>query len=212
MAAAVAHEVKNVLTPIQLRTEVLLCGAEDPAIRRDLEGMRDEVSRGATMLRSLLEFAGTGSRELRAVDTGEVLTRTAELLRPQLQRNGVKLVVDADADQTLVWGDQAQLLQVLANLLNNAGDAGARNITMQAHAVDTEVVITVTDDGAGMDQETLDRAMEPFFTTKPSGKGTGLGLSICHSVVEAHGGDISVESSRHLGTRVVVTLPTIGAS
>ncbi|MBP8954821.1 MAG: HAMP domain-containing histidine kinase, partial [Armatimonadetes bacterium] len=88
--------------------------------------------------------------------------------------------------------------------------AHAKHVTLGADKTDGYIRITVTDDGVGMDEATRQRALEPFFTTKPCGKGTGLGLSICHSVAEAHGGTLGIESQRHAGTRVSLSLPAIG--
>ncbi len=212
MAAAVAHEVKNVLSPIQLRAEMLLDGVRDPVARDNLEGMRQEISQGTALLRNLLEFARGGSREFRAVCMTDMVHRATDLVSPQLKKSGVTLALEDHTGDALVWGDQAELLQLVANLVNNAREANAKNITVRTGVENGVVTIIVRDDGVGMDPGTCTRAFEPFFTTKPSGRGTGLGLSICHGVVEAHGGTIAVESTRNIGTRIVVTLPTIEAN
>jgi len=212
MAAAVAHEVKNVLSPIQLRAEMLLDGVRDPVARDNLEGMRQEISQGTALLRNLLEFARGGSREFRAVCMTDMVHRATDLVSPQLKKSGVTLALEDHTGDALVWGDQAELLQLVANLVNNAREANAKNITVRTGVENGVVTIIVRDDGVGMDPGTCTRAFEPFFTTKPSGRGTGLGLSICHGVVEAHGGTIAVESTRNIGSRIVVPLPTIEAN
>ena len=211
MATTVAHEVRNVLSPIQLRAEILLQGVQDPVARDNLLGMRDEVNCGGALLQGLLEFASKGPSEFRPVQISDVIARAADLVLPQFRKSGVGLFVLNEASEALVLGDRAQLLQLLVNLLNNAGESRARNITLAADATDSEVHIVVRDDGVGMDAETRDRALDPFFTTKPSGQGTGLGLSICHSVVKAHSGSLSIDSTKNAGTRVGVHLPLVGA-
>jgi len=210
LSAAIAHEVKNVLAPIHLRAELLMQCVRDPLARENLEGMQAEIDRGAALLRNLLDLARNSGTEMRAVAVDELLARAADLVAPQLNHSSTALSVSGIGDETLIWGDQSELLQVLVNLVNNAVDAHAKHVTLSADKADGHLRITVTDDGIGMDEATRQRALEPFFTTKPCGKGTGLGLSICHSVAEAHGGTLGIESQRHAGTRVSLCLPAIG--
>ncbi len=212
MATAVAHEVRNVLSPIQLRAEILLQGVQDPVARESLEGTRDEVNRGTALLRSLLEFASKNATEFRPVALGELVERASDLVSPQFRKAGVRLSVEDESAGALVFGDRAQLLQLLVNLLNNAHEAEAKHVTLRSGFTKAQVQVIVTDDGVGMDSATLERALEPFFTTKPAGQGTGLGLSICQSVVKAHGGSLAIDSRKDGGTRVTLVLPTVGAS
>jgi two-component system, NtrC family, sensor kinase len=110
-----------------------------------------------------------------------------------------------------IYGVADQLTQVIMNLLINAADAlssraeGTREIALRSELSGGQVCFTVTDNGGGMDQETLNRAFEAFYTTKS--KGTGLGLSLCYSIITGHGGAIEIDSAPHQGTRVRIFLP-----
>jgi len=104
---------------------------------------------------------------------------------------------------------KGNLAQVFVNLITNACQAmqpgGALRLSTRQEG--QEVVIHVTDNGAGMDSQTLAKVFDPFFTTKPDGSGSGLGLSIAQNIVESHGGKIEVQSSAGLGTTFVIRLP-----
>lgn len=117
-------------------------------------------------------------------------------------------------------GDTGQLLQIVINLVTNAGQAiagGLGTITVETAPAppdadplsDAAVRLTVSDTGCGMDQATTARLFEPFFTTKPVGEGTGLGLSVVHGIIHQHGGRIAVESRIGAGTRFDVYLPAL---
>jgi len=100
------------------------------------------------------------------------------------------------------------------NLLINAMDAldggvagGVPTIVVSTRADATRAIVTVADNGHGIDAATLERVFEAFFTTKPAGKGTGLGLSLCYAIAKRHGGSIEIDSAPGAGTRVVVALP-----
>jgi signal transduction histidine kinase len=209
MAASIAHEVRNVLSPIQLRAEMLLQGVQDSSARESLHGMRDEIRRSAALLRSLLDFARSDTDTFRPVVVSDVLQKVVTLVGPQARKAAARFSLQDGATDCQVWGDQAQLLQMCVNLINNAIEAGARNITLAATTRSNTLRLVVSDDGPGMDETTRDHALEPFYTTKPAGQGTGLGLSICQSVVNGHGGSIVVESTRGVGTRMVVTMPLL---
>jgi two-component system NtrC family sensor kinase len=126
--------------------------------------------------------------------------------------NRVSLRLDLDNQLPAVYGVADQLTQVIMNLLINAADAlssraeGAREISLKSELSGNQVCLTVADNGSGMDQETLQRAFEAFYTTKKS-KGTGLGLSLCYSIITGHGGTIEINSAPDQGTQVKVCLP-----
>ena len=107
-----------------------------------------------------------------------------------------------------------KLQQVILNLLLNAHDALGEdgNITVTSLERDGRVVIEVSDDGSGIEEEDLPQIFDPFFTTKGRGKGTGLGLSICYGIVKEHNGEIHVESNIGRYTRFTVELPALGSA
>jgi two-component system, NtrC family, sensor kinase len=179
---------------------------------RDLEptfdGCADGIQRATTLVEDLRTFSRNDVADRAAVDLGEALDSTLNILRGRLE--GVDLVRDY-GELPLVECQPAQLNQVFLNLVSNALDAtddGGRVVIRTRRLGAGRVSIEVEDDGCGMDAETARRVFEPFYTTKAVGRGTGLGLSVSYGIVERHGGLIEVESEPGRGTRFRVTLPT----
>ena len=110
-----------------------------------------------------------------------------------------------------VRGDRGQLQQVILNLITNARDAldkgGRLEIATENSPDRSAVLLTVSDSGAGIAPENLERLFDPFFTTKPPGEGIGLGLSVAYGIIDGHGGEISVESESGRGTKFTIRLP-----
>jgi two-component system NtrC family sensor kinase len=137
---------------------------------------------------------------------------TAGLMGYDKRMNRVSLRLNLDSQLPAIYGVADQLTQVIMNLLINAADAlgskkeGAREITLCSELSGDNVCLTVTDNGGGMDRETLNRAFEAFFTTKKN-KGTGLGLSLCYSIITGHGGTIEIDSTPNQGTQARIFLP-----
>jgi len=109
-----------------------------------------------------------------------------------------------------VTGNEQELRQVMINLLINAGHAVGKHgtITIKAFTnIENQVLVAIKDNGPGIDQDTLTKIFNPFFTTKPVGEGTGLGLSVSYGIITNHGGDITVESTPGKGTVFTIILP-----
>jgi C4-dicarboxylate-specific signal transduction histidine kinase len=147
--------------------------------------------------------------EVLAVDG--VITHAAALLTPELRRDGIALRADLSDDGARVRGDRVLLEQVLVNLIHNAmhamQDTPRGHIDVASRRVDQGVRITVADEGPGIPSEQLDQVFAPFFTTRPDG--LGLGLNICRTIVEAHGGFMTVENRAGGGAAISFTLPTL---
>jgi CheY-like chemotaxis protein len=136
------------------------------------------------------------------------------MLNYQFTNRNIVVHKNIDADIAKIWGDGPQLGQLLMNVLLNAqqalsGRGGDREIRIHASSVKASdsVAITITDNGPGIPEDVRHKVFQPFFTTKPEGRGTGLGLSLCKSVVEGHGGSITIEEVEPHGTKVVIQLP-----
>jgi C4-dicarboxylate-specific signal transduction histidine kinase len=140
-----------------------------------------------------------------------VLTHAQTLLEPELKSHGVRLQLALEGGGARVRGDRVLLEQVLVNLVHNAQQAmqdqprHRRGIELACRRLDAGLRISVADQGPGIPPEQLDQVFAPFFTTKP--EGLGLGLNICRSIVEAHGGALSVENLPGGGARFSFTLP-----
>jgi C4-dicarboxylate-specific signal transduction histidine kinase len=148
-----------------------------------------------------------GHYENLAVDG--VIAHAAVLLEPELKQAGIALQLSLDAGDTLVRGDRVLLEQVLVNLIHNAmhamQDRPRGRIDVASRRVDTGVRVTVSDQGPGIPPEQLDQIFAPFFTTRPDG--LGLGLNICRTIVEAHGGCMTVDNPAGGGAAFSFTLP-----
>ena len=190
LAAGVAHEVGNPVSAVigyaGLMRERLRQGkdAGDYAERIEREAARID-----RILRDLLDLARPRALKLEPIN----LQRVAEEARVSAPKD-LRVELALPADLPPAKGEEHYLMQVLVNLLSNAGRAGASLARIQARAEETSVVVEVIDDGSGIPPEALGRLFEPFFTTAPPGEGTGLGLALCHATMERIGGSISARN------------------
>ncbi len=212
LAAGVAHNLNNSLTVIQGRAQLLLRRASDEASAKSLEIITNAVEDGTKTLRRILEFARRDAvSEFAPVELGYLITSSVDIARPKWQgksRTG-KVEVRVECNNPVyVMGEQAELREVVLNLIFNAVDAMPDGGVMEIGArgeIDGGC-FWVADTGCGMPPETASRIFEPFFTTK--GKlGSGLGLSASHGIITRHNGEIVVVSEPGEGTRFEVRLP-----
>jgi two-component system cell cycle sensor histidine kinase/response regulator CckA len=223
LAAGVAHDFNNVLTGLLLYCDLLLASLQDQQARKYAEQIRSAGVQAAGVVRQLLNVARPGTRQLRALSLNEVVEAVRDLLSRLIGEN-IQLELRLDLELGLVRLDYAQAQQILLNLVLNARDAmpaGGR-IAIETRNCDIEifhgsgtrlpcVVLTVRDDGIGMDAATRARMFEAFFTTKGK-KGTGLGMAGVYEIVTSNGGLIHVDSTPRAGTRVNVLLPLAAES
>jgi signal transduction histidine kinase len=211
LAGAVAHDFNNYLTALLGNAELLRDRlAPDDPLRTEVAEILDTVHRATALTRQLLAFRMRQPPREVPVDVGDVVRELLPLLRRQC---GVAIEVATRIEPGLprVAGDPTQLEQVVLNLALNARDAmpdgGRLTIRVErAKSGRPALLLAVTDNGTGMDDEVRRRLFEPFFTTKPA-NGTGLGLAIVHDVVERCGGTIEVESAKGRGSEFRVLLP-----
>ena len=216
MAATITHEVRNPLSSIGLNTELLEEElARLPADRVDearslCRAITAEVDRLTAITEEYLKFARLPKPRVAAEPINGVVAQLAEFEREQLAAHGVTLEVVLGVELPLVLIDEAQLRQVLLNLIRNASEAiqatgrGTVRVSTRRGAADT-VEVEVADDGLGIAPELLSKLFDPFFSTKQGG--TGLGLALTDQIVREHGGEISVTSDLGKGARFVVALP-----
>lgn len=222
LTGGVAHDFNNLLTPIVGSLDMLQRkGVGNEREQRLIAGALQSAERAATLVQRLLAFARRQPLQARAIDVGALVDGMADLIAstsgPQ-----TRVVVDVAANLPAAMADQNQLEMALLNLSVNARDAmpegGRLSITAQLADVEERhrtgakpgryIRLVVSDTGTGMDAETLQRAVEPFFSTKGIGKGTGLGLSMAHGLAAQLGGAMTIESKKGLGTSVALYLPT----
>ena len=224
LAGGIAHDLNNVLTPIMMTVQLLETKLQDEQSLEWLSIMETNVKRGADLVKQVLSFSRGLEGQRKTLEVGRLISEIEQIAKQTFSR---AIEVRTDVPQQNLWtisGDATQLHQVLMNLCVNARDAmqeggileiSVRNQWIDAHyarmnfeaKVGPYVVITVSDTGAGISKETVDKIFEPFFTTKELGKGTGLGLSTVMGIVKSHGGFVNVSSEIGKGTQFKVYLP-----
>ncbi|MGE0432465.1 MAG: ABC transporter substrate binding protein [Planctomycetota bacterium] len=212
LAGGVAHDFNNLLTAIIGHVELMQQDmAGDPDTSAALADIRHAAEGGADLTRQLLAFARRQMLRPAVVDTTERLTGVMRMLRPSIGE-GIVATLHCDATRPIRI-DPGQFEQLVVNLVVNARDAMADggSLTVSTRDDGDMVHMTVTDTGAGMDDETRERAFEPFFTTRGQA-GTGLGLATCHGIVEQSGGEIWIESKPGRGTSIHVRFPAAVAT
>ena len=205
LAGGVAHDMNNILGAVMgVASLVQAAHPDEPGLTRDMDTLLRAAARGRDLVKGLTDFARKGVQEPRPVDVNELLTREADLLR-RTTRQKIEIQLDLAANLPRILGDAGSLSNALMNLCVNAVDAmpdGGRLRLSSRVASPSEIEVTVADTGIGMPSDVMQRAMDPFFTTKPQGMGTGLGLSLAYSIVKAHQGRMDLHSQEGLGTEV----------
>ncbi|MBW2095510.1 MAG: PAS domain S-box protein [Deltaproteobacteria bacterium] len=197
---------------------VEFCGLAYEDFRKDVFDLLQNIAHGSDRITStvgdLREFArAKGKAEFRRVELREIFRKTLTMCRGKMNRMVSSFEVEMPEQGLKLHTDPEALEQVLINLLINgaqAADKGESWVKLRAvpgKKPDDPMIIEVTDNGCGMDDQTMQMIFDPFFTTKPVGESTGLGLSICHRLVEQIGGRIEVESEAGKGSRFMVILP-----
>ncbi|MCG8641183.1 MAG: ATP-binding protein [Desulfobacterales bacterium] len=224
LAGGIAHDFNNLLFPITGLSELLL---EDlPQDSPEYQNAREiygAARRAGDLVRQILAFSRQSDSKKRRLRIDEILTEVVQLSRSTIPSN-IEIIDSIRSDCAPVQAESSQIHQVAMNLITNAYHAveeinGRIKIGLdvmrleEGHpaghslALGEYVVLSVSDNGSGMDEDTLNRMFEPYFTTKSRDKGTGLGLSVVHGIVKDHSGGIFVESHVGEGTRVRVYLP-----
>ncbi len=219
LAGGVAHDFNNLLTTILGRTQFLKESVEEAEAREDLEEIQKSAERAANLTQQLLTFSRKQVLQPRRVDLDELVGDLERMLR-RLLREDVILETRLAPNLPAIHADPGSIEQVLVNLVVNAQDAmpqggrlcietsfGSADLAAPEIADGPFVVLTVSDTGEGMTEETLKHAFDPFFTTKPIGKGTGLGLATVYGIVQQCGGEVRVDTAVGEGSTFRIYLP-----
>jgi signal transduction histidine kinase/CheY-like chemotaxis protein len=219
LTGGIAHDFNNVLAAVSGALHVLERTVQEPLQRDCVQRGQRGVERATRLVRQLMGFARTQALEAQVIDLGEALEGMRELLQPAVGAR-VRLCVDSNC-RWRVLADPHQLEVALLNLAINARDAMPNGGEVEITTLDVpasagerpadlrgdQVAIRVRDSGVGMPADVLERAREPFFTTKGPGKGTGLGLAMVHGFAQQSGGALRVDSLPGEGTTVTIYLP-----
>ena len=222
LTGGVAHDFNNLLTPITGALDLLdrRYSAQDPRASRSIQNALKSAERAKVLVQRLLGFARRQSLETRAVDVGDLISGMRDLVASSVGALvEVRVAVGSDLPPALI--DPNQLELAILNLAVNARDAmpdgGVLTLAVERALVGPGAVqqlepgayvrVSVIDTGVGMSEETLSRAVEPFYSTKDVGKGTGLGLSMVHGLAGQLGGAFTLSSGLGQGTSADLFLP-----
>ncbi len=216
LALNLAHEIRNPLNAAVLQLHLLgrnidKLDVEAPArvaLHKRAEIVGDEIGRLNRLLTEFLELARPRGIAREPVHVGRLVDDVLDLEREAAASRGIVFERDVTTDGGVAIGDREKLKQVIINLVVNAIEAMKEGgtLTARVHGAADNVLIAIEDTGPGIEPDVLGSVFDPFFTTKEAG--TGLGLSIVRKIVDVHGGDVTIESERGVGTRVLVTIPT----
>jgi PAS domain S-box-containing protein len=220
LSAGVAHEINNPLNGLINFAQLLQDEETDrPEFDRQMiQGIIDEGSRIAAIVRGLLTFARHDSQELRRTSISDIINTSISLFGRQLEKDGIRVEVDVEENLPNVRADGSRLRQVVVNMISNAhhalkskqsDDKLLRISARRAVRNGGEGVLRLEffDNGVGVRREVMNRLFDPFFTTRRDTGGTGLGLSISFGIIRDHGGTITVESEEREFTRFIAELP-----
>jgi len=226
LAGGVAHDFNNILNVIIGYGTILLDRLRDDHLSREqLTEVLAAADKAANLTKRLLAFSRKQVVEMRPVSVNEIIAGMEKMLS-RIIGEDISFTMELAPGKILTMADSGQLEQVLMNLVSNARDAmpngGRLKISTEIMEMDEDYIathgygktgpyalISVTDTGGGMDEETQKKIFEPFFTTKGIGEGTGLGLAIAYGIVKQHDGYVQVYSKEGEGTRLNILLPLI---
>ncbi len=222
LASGIAHDFNNILGIILGHASILEKVRDDRSkLEQSVAAIVHATQRGASLVKQLLTFARKTEAVFEPLDINLIAKELGKMLHETFPRT---ITINQHLDRNLppIVADPTQMHQVLLNLCVNARDAMPKGgtLTISTEQIDSShlptrfqptapryVVLSVSDTGVGMDEQTRARIFEPFFTTKAPGHGTGLGLAVVHGVVGTHGGYIDVESHRGKGSTFRIYLP-----
>ncbi len=229
MAAGVAHEIKNPLNAIMGFSKRLSAKIEEPSLKKYADIIVDEVRRMDATINDVLEYSRPDRVSKEPADIHKILEETVVFLGEKLEKAGVEVKQEFDAEVPLVSLDLVKVRQVVLNLVLNsiqamdkggritlrtrvtegvAPESGAQNealVFQRLFLKQKMVLVSITDTGCGIPKENMAKLFHPFFTTKITG--TGLGLSICHKIIASHGGTLDVQSVVGQGSTFMIYLP-----
>ncbi len=213
LSATLAHEIKNPLTPILTFIQLVKEGNHDPEVYTDFADVAyREAQRINNLLQELLDISHPEKLDLEECNINHLIEETSLLLKVEAEKKGISVINNLSEEVPSFPTDENRMKQVIINLGRNAiesmGRKGTLEISTHYELVQEglgKVILSIKDSGKGIPKEYLSRIFDIFYTTKKNG--TGLGLALVKKVVEAHGGDVEVESEVGKGSEFRIVLP-----
>jgi signal transduction histidine kinase len=213
LLAGVAHELNNPLSIIVGYAQMLEGRLQDKVLSKRVDRIAEAADRSARIVRAFLAMARQRPTKIEPCSLNDIVLAALDVAGYGMRSSGTEILSELDDDLPLVSGDADQLVQVFSNLIINAeqalaplGQAGRLTIRSSFDPAQNQSVVEIRDNGPGIPAAIRARIFEPFFTTKDVGKGTGIGLAFSHRIVDAHGGQLDLETTEGEGTRFFVRL------
>ncbi|MFV1984150.1 MAG: sensor histidine kinase [Thiohalomonadales bacterium] len=209
MAAGIGHEINNPLNNILSYSKLLLRDIEDnPDLQNDIYSLRHEALRASNIVKGILNFARQVPPHYESFQVTPFIEESLTLVQQTSKYKNIAIRI-LNEDNIIAEGDRAQLQQVLINLLINAIQASEANSQIVVGIKESNgiLIISVRDEGSGIEPEMLDKIFDPFFTTKSEGQGSGLGLSISIGIMESHQGKLLITNNQVRGVTATIQIP-----
>ena len=205
LAGGIAHEFNNILTGIIGFAELARIDSPGSAY---IQNILDFCRRAADLITSILTFSRRSESNKGIVKVNTCIDEVIKIIEPTIPKN-ISVRTDLQRRLPLIFADESQIEQVIMNICKNSVDAMPDGglLRIATREIDESVRIEIEDSGEGMDEHTLSRVFDPFFSTKSVGSGTGLGLSIVYGIVQDHEGRIECRSDPGLGTKFTLSFP-----
>jgi len=208
IAARVAHDIRNPLSSIKMRTQLLQSRQTDGQNQQMVSAVLHDIATVEAVIRDLLELARPGALTLRNERLNDLVQDVLEQMSPQLTYRKIRVETALDPTLGEMPLDASRFKQALTNIIANAADAmvsGGRLSVRTSAADESTALLEVCDDGVGIDPSLIDKVFDPFISSKRDG--VGLGLVNTKAVVESHGGRVALESLAGRGTKASIRLP-----
>lgn len=228
LASGIAHDLNNILSPIMVHSELATMDLPyDSPAQHNLKEIFKAGERARDMVKQILAFSRKGEGERAKIKITPILREVLKMLRSSIPTT-INIQQNLEVESDTILADPTHVHQIMLNLATNAAHAmrekgGILEVSLVQEDFDPITAeqytdlspgpylkLTVRDTGHGIDDETMKKIFEPYFTTKEVGEGTGMGLALVHGIVKSYGGDITVESELGDGTTFNVYLPSIG--
>lgn len=206
VARTLVHDVRNIMSILRSNIDFLRMTHDDPTSNEALDDLEEALADLNSLVNHLRESSMT-TTELSEIDIVDSLRLCARVVRSDRRFQDVTLHTDSLYESLKIIGHPVLLRQAVLNIFVNAAEAGADHIWVRCRREDDAAVVTISDDGPGMDDETMRRAFEPFFSTK--NRGSGLGLVSVKQTVDFHGGAIALSESDAGGLEVSFSFPAV---
>ncbi|MFW2372303.1 MAG: PAS domain S-box protein [Gammaproteobacteria bacterium] len=229
LAGGIAHDFNNLLSPIMGYTELAIEAlADNPVVSNDLKQVLKASERAKELVKQILSFSHHSDHERKPVQLNLIVNEAMRLLRASIPTT-IEVRQNINSNCGYVLADPTQMHQIVINICTNAYHAmrekeGILHVKLEQVSIDVEqanlvsinpgsyIKLEISDSGHGMDEQTLERIFEPYYTTKSEDEGTGLGLSVVHGIVRSHDGGITVTSTPAQGTKFEIFFPRVSTT